>query len=627
MARKYRGIKFDAAEEKKIVRAVIDAYNKDKSDREDWSHQRERLYKKYRGITDAKNFPWPGCSNLHLPITMSSVETIVPRLVNPLFARRPYASVKPRKVEFIEKAPQVERFLDWALSEEINFQEIVEDWIRGMTIDGPGIVKVIWSKETRRTKRKTETLEFDVVLGAEGVSYQPRLEENEIESEEVVYEAPKVYYLDLEDVFYPADAEDLQSCHHVIHRSWNTLDYIKRMQEMGLFQQVEVPEQGTSRDSEGKVPKLKRELEGLDEVRTDDTDKKREMLEGYFKYDINGDGLEEELIFTVDRDSEKLFGAYYLETIFPHGMRPFVAVKFLPVSGQFNCIGVPELVEPIQDEANAIHNQRVDFGTITNTPFGWYRAASGYKPEIHTIEPGKLFPVDQVGDVQLHQGGNIPWGEREEFILLAYLERLLGISDFTAGRQIDRPNAPKTATATLAIIQEGQVRLERVMQRVALGFKELVLQILELYKFYLPENKFIRVATEEGVDFVPITKEDLDGEFDISVEANLNAGNTLLEQQNALQLYSQLRGDELFDPRINPEGAVELRRKVLRSFGETEADKMVSVAVAQKVEQLVREQQAQSENGRGGPAGSGFSTAPIRPAAQFEMQESQEPEL
>lgn len=569
-----KGISLTSEQERAIVKRILEDFHRDLTDRQQWMQNRERFYKKYRGVTDPKDFPWPGCSNLHLPVTMTAVETIHPRLVNALFAVRPYAAVRPREVRDVERARRVEQFLDYALEQEMDIFLKVDDWIHNMLIDGISVMKVTWRHERRKVIDVEHETDFDVVLGVDQVEYLPSLEEVEVEREEVVYDAPCGEVVDLEDLILPTGASDLQEADHVIHRLWLTMDHLRRRAAEGIYRNVEVleakPEGSDGRaDPNGRLKKLKEELEGTGSSSAGlGKPDRREVLEAYCRYDVDGDGYEEECIFTVDRNAEVLLRAELLDTVFAHGQRPFIAMKFMPVPGRFYAIGVPELIEHLQDELNAIHNQRVDFGTLANTPFGWYRAASGFKPETHTIEPGKLFPVDSVGDVQLATLPNATaWGEREEMALLGYLERLLGVSDFNVGRQIDRMNAPKTATATLALIQEGNVRLDLIVKRVQHAFKAFLSQTLQLYQQYVPPGKVIRVLGPHGHDtFMPITREDIRGRFDFALLGTSASANKLLERDTSVDLYMALRDDPLLDPSVNPEGAFELRRRLLRSY-------------------------------------------------------------
>ena len=64
--------------------------------------QMERRWQKHiqqyeEVLPQKKTFPWPGCSNISLPVTPIAVETIHAREVNTLFAVRPYINVKPKK--------------------------------------------------------------------------------------------------------------------------------------------------------------------------------------------------------------------------------------------------------------------------------------------------------------------------------------------------------------------------------------------------------------------------------------------------------------------------------------------------------------------------------------------------
>ena len=569
------GLSLTSEEERAVVKRVLEDFHQDLSDREEWMRQRERLYKKYRGVTEPKDFPWPGCSNLHLPVTMTAVETIHPRLVNALFAVRPYAAVRPRESRDVERARRVEQFLDYALEQEMDVFLKVDDWIHNMLIDGVSVMKVAWRHERRKVVEVEHQIDFDVVLGQDEVQYVPTIEEVEVERDEVVYDAPWGEVIDLEDLILPAQASDLQEAAHVMHRMWLSMDHLRRRAADGLYTNVdklEEAKEGGAEPPSGSIDRLKRlkeELEGVSAAASGlQRQGKREVLEAYYRYDVDGDGYEEECVFTVDRQAEVLLRADLLDKIFAHGQRPFVSMKFMPVPGRFYAIGVPELIEHLQDELNAIHNQRVDYGTLSNTPFGWYRAASGFKPEVHTIEPGKLFPVDAVGDVQLAAfPSSTAWGEREETALIGYLERLLGVSDFNVGRQIDRMNAPKTATATLAIIQEGNVRLDLAVKRVQHAFKAFLSQVLQLYQQYIPPGKVIRVLGPDGRNaFSPVTREDIRGRFDFALLGTSASANKLLDRDTSVELFLALREDPLLDPAVNPEGAFELRRRLLRSY-------------------------------------------------------------
>src|SRR6185436_11607964 len=51
-------------------------------DRLEWESRLSEWDDAYYSRVPDKTFPWPGCSNFHVPITMMGVETFKPRLVD-----------------------------------------------------------------------------------------------------------------------------------------------------------------------------------------------------------------------------------------------------------------------------------------------------------------------------------------------------------------------------------------------------------------------------------------------------------------------------------------------------------------------------------------------------------------
>ena len=62
--------------------------------RSDWQQGLETWYKQYKGILKSKNFPWEGCSNLHIPITGIIIDTLVSRMINPIFGTQPFVTAR-----------------------------------------------------------------------------------------------------------------------------------------------------------------------------------------------------------------------------------------------------------------------------------------------------------------------------------------------------------------------------------------------------------------------------------------------------------------------------------------------------------------------------------------------------
>ena len=118
-----------------------------------------------------------------------------------------------------------------------------------------------------------------------------------------------------------------------------------------------------------------------------------------------------------------------------------------------------EMLIDLEDELRVNHNQATESGQLAMNPPLGYRPASGFNPETFKMSPGLAIPLDnpQTDVVQLKIGANMDIAQWKEQCVLAYGEKLTGMSDLQMGRQSDRPNAPRTAQQTVSLLEEGNV--------------------------------------------------------------------------------------------------------------------------------------------------------------------------
>jgi len=96
-------------------------------DRLAWE-QRLRIWdEQYYGILPEKSFPWPGCSNVHVPITMVGVETLKPRLVEAVLGEQEPVILVPTEGTDDEVKERTEDFFNWQVQTELGLDELVPD--------------------------------------------------------------------------------------------------------------------------------------------------------------------------------------------------------------------------------------------------------------------------------------------------------------------------------------------------------------------------------------------------------------------------------------------------------------------------------------------------------------------
>ena len=368
------------------------------------------------------------------------------------------------------------------------------------------------------------------------------------------FDGPCFEALDYEDVLYPARSANTQppsasnplGAQYIARFCKVSLDTIRRRMNDGTYDLLKkddwsAVENSTSSTASGapeEQPKrLKDQLEGTQTsfspaTNTDSpaTNTDRQMVEIYGRWDIDGDGLEEDVIFWILRKERLLCKAAMLTEIYPGVpvMRPIGSTSFIPTPNRIDGMGLLELLETIQDMMKVSFDQHFDWGSLTNMPFGAYRANSGMKAETIRIEPGVMIPLD---DPQ--QDLNFPqFSQRGETfnlntiaVLQQFRERLSMMSDIQFGRVPQgKASALRTMGTTNALLGQGDVQSERLLRRLFYGLSQVYQMFHRLNRRYLPEKKEIRISgmAEKGEEtYMDVAGEDINAEVDFDFKATM----------------------------------------------------------------------------------------------------------
>jgi hypothetical protein len=337
-----------------------------------------------------------------------------------------------------------------------------------------------------------------------------------LEWEATVFDGPAVQVENLEDVVVPIRCENPQpvtpsnpfGAPWVARLTRVNCDHVRRMQKNGTYDQLtaddleealshsEGRDQGATQETNsGALKDLKDAKAGLAPQPTDESRDWITVVEWYGAYDLNGDGLEEEVIFTVLREPEKLARVRYLSEMYP-GLPPTRPISYacvIPVKGEIYGISYPELMEGLHDFIHIMFNQVVDRGDLANQPFGFYRASSGLKPEVIRLWPGDLYPVDNPQqDVAFPQMPHADQSFGLNMIALGmqFLERLTQIGPLQQGQvPTGKASALRTLGTTMAILQQGAALPEQILRRLFIGLSQVWQQIHRLNGRFLPKKK------------------------------------------------------------------------------------------------------------------------------------------
>jgi hypothetical protein len=203
-------------------------------------------------------------------------------------------------------------------------------------------------------------------------------------------------------------------------------------------------------------------------------------------------------------------------------------------------------------------------------------------PDTFKLEPGLCIPVDNPqGDVrQLEISIDLEAATWKEQALFAYGEKLTGLSDMQMGRQSDRPNAPRTATQTVKLLEEGNVRISLDTKVLAEDMGAVLAHFWALEYEYSPAETFFRV-TEDDADGAfevnnggsILTEEDRDGRFDFRLKFANSLWSKEARKEQALARY-QL---DLQNPLVmqNPQALWEATRGAHDALGDPTFEALV----------------------------------------------------
>jgi hypothetical protein len=168
------------------------------------------------------------------------------------------------------------------------------------------------------------------------------------------------------------------------------------------------------------------------------------------------------------------------------------------------------------------------------------------------------------------------------------VERVTGVSDMTLGRSSERPNAPRTATGQVAMMEQGNARAKLDKTGIAADLSVFLGDLWELTCAIGSEEIFFRVTEEEAGGLFDVTgdKAELNaqeraGRFDFSIQFASSAFSKAAEAERTLQRY-QL---DLANPLIasNPKALWVVTNAVHKAMGDPDFARVIPEPTAQDI--------------------------------------------
>ena len=546
-----------ADEKAKIAQYIIQLVDQVKLDRADWESIRKESLDLLEGIRPPKSDPWTNCSNIDTMATATHCKLIHSKIF-PAVWNENLIHWRPQEKSDVADVEKIQKFMGWVVRQELKLQNTIDDIIWDIVVNGTVALKTRWVTEYRTIGKRVG---------------------NHVEYEEVAHQKCVIDNIPIDEIYLPTLWKGVDDSEFIAQDIYMRLPEIEDLASRKIFQVDDIANKLTPKLDE-QVPDTlrskKKEIEGVAESKIEafKSSMPVRLIECYMKWMING--KLKESIFTVAYESGAYLSGKPLSAVSPIGKRPWVIGQLMRRTGRPYGIGFPELMRGLVKELNAIHNQRIDAGSISIAPFGFYRAASSFKPQNVEIGPGVMIPVDDINDVKITTLQHNPVASfQEERIIIEFIEKLTSVSAYQMGRESDIVKSRATATGTMSLMNQGEQAFTILGVRCQSIISRLLTQVLQQYQMWMPIGFADRILGESAgkmlsPDGAPMI--DIAGQYDAYMTLDTTAGNKQMERQGNAAMVQM--GPTLMALAQDPRGW-EMASDFVKSLNKVEVEKYI----------------------------------------------------
>lgn len=528
-----------------------------------------------------------------------TIESTMPSIMKTFFGSTDVISIQGHDGtdEDNQRAEKMQELINYELDEERFFMTFYQ-WAKDALITNLGIVKVDWD---RQYKQQEQTVTMDAEAyeqfaeQAEGskISVEKVTPNPTAGGLDVTYLAPvldknqpRIMNVLASEFRFSPDATDLKTCDFVAHRKIVTLDYLRKQQEDGMYQHVEELAEKAKNPHYTTLDTQNNEDIDAEPNRTDTGRRKVELYECYVNMNMSDDPNAKlvPMIITVSngvilRMEENTYERHPFFTLSPR-IDPH---KIWPDTG------FVDLIAQLQHAKTAILRQMI------------YNIAQGNDSKMG-INLGMLQDVNDVleGAQYIRVNGNIQEAlmplpasplQSWTFDMMEYLDNVkenrTGITKYNQG--MDANSLNKTATGINIITQQANQRLELIARIFAeTGLRDMFRFLIKMNQLFINQDMVIRLTNGP----MQISPDDLEGRFDLEVNAGMGAG---AKEQN-LQNLNMLQGlmTQLYQiGMVGPNEIYNFAKKYIEEIGYKSVDDFIMTP--DKAMQMQQDQPGEKE--------------------------------
>lgn len=447
---------------------VVSDYEADVASRQTWEQNIANILKLFSTYADPKTYPWPNCSNVKLPvITIASIQ----------FHARAYDSLLPPKDimraiatgdEDVEPAKRAEKYMNYQLSYKMKeFRTGMDTSLLQVPLFGSVFRKTYFDFDKRRPA-STYVNAMDLVLPYAYTNF-----------EDTPRKTQRI-------ILYKNDIRKRAAAGVFIRDAWN----LGPGTSLYLFS----PLKSVSDNISGVQPGTSWE------------DMPRMFLEQHRDWDLNGDGIAEPYVITVDYETQKVVRITPRTFVDAFGDQQeidyYTHYYFLPNPEGAYGIGLGSLLWGMNESMNTILNEVIDAGSLANLQGGFVSKRSGVAKGPLKFKMGEYVEIDSlVEDISKAFYHFDFKGPNQTLyatlgLLYEYAKMVSSISETMTGQM---PSGDTPGVTMMALIEEGRKVYSSVFKRIHNSFQDELGKIARLDSIFLNEVEYFKLLGERNM--------------------------------------------------------------------------------------------------------------------------------
>lgn len=430
----------------------------------------KRHYMLYRFSTAVKDEDWPYVNRVRSRDILAFVEDTTAMLIQTLFATQPFISIIPREtgnsfikelgIDLIAVGKQIERVLDYQLShEDTDFFE--------------------------------ETIDFFKSGGIQGNSYlgvYPKFEPDGS------YVLPLLKSTGFWDVLPIPGSKRISRSRGLFVREFMPISDLKDIEKQGFYKDVDKLSGGDDTDNWHKNLLNEVGMTGYSDA--DDV----EVLHYFSGGHVITFGNRR----TILRDSTVPLADGSMNVPYPYA-NPLVQYKYIPVPDEFFAVGIPEVLEVLQEDKNLIRSARRDNIDLCINKIIQTKEGVDVNYDLLRYFPGAIWP-EVMGKVEPFDIGDVTQSSyAEEKQIQADMENALSLFGYARGMTPAHTEQPTTVMK----LQQASMNRQDINVKLAefTVLQEIARKIVTLNRKYMSQQTYEAILGEPDAGFYKIPAE------------------------------------------------------------------------------------------------------------------------